>query len=281
MVILDGNKLQKQIFNELHNKFKSLLSTYRPPRLDVILVAEDLASLKYVEMKKKAGESLGCIVNIHEFTSNVSFNELQTLIRGWNLMDDVDGIMIQFPLPSDLDEVKLASLIDPLKDVDGLNPLNLGKLFAKQKDVIIPATPLGILMLLNQYKVEIVGKRVVIVNDSNLIGMPLLALLTQAGGTVTICHDRTEDLESITKKADILISATGIPGLITLGHVKTGATVIDVGVSFDLNGKIQGDVVRNVSEKASMLTPVPGGVGPMTIAALLSNLFEVWSKRRY
>lgn len=270
MKILDGKKVSEKIFSQLKEDVGKLSKT---PRLEIFLVGNDFGSKKYVEMKKKRGEEIGVIVNVNSFNTEADSEEIIEKISEFNMDPDVTGIMVQLPLPHGLSEKEILEAIDPAKDVDGLTATNLGLLFQRNPYAIASATPLGIMLLLDEYDINLEGKNVVIINDTKVVGLPLSAMMLTRRATVTVCHDRTEDLEDITSKADILVSAVGKAKFVTDDMVKEGAVVIDVGISMGEDGKIAGDVdFEEVKEKASYIAPVPGGVGPMTVASLFRNL---------
>lgn len=246
----------------------------RPPGITVIQVGDDPASTTYVGGKQKAAEEVGfksAVEHLHDITQQQLHDCINALARD----DSIDGILVQIPLPEGLNPDQALEQIPPHKDVDGLHPYNAGRL-AQGNPTFIPATPLGVLELLRREHIDVTGKRAVIVGRSRLVGRPLALLLIQNHATVTIAHSQTSDLPSVTQQADILIAATGKPRLITGDHVKPGAVVIDVGISRDpQTAKLVGDVDRaSVEPIASALTPVPGGVGPMTIAMLLVNTYR-------
>jgi methylenetetrahydrofolate dehydrogenase (NADP+) / methenyltetrahydrofolate cyclohydrolase len=237
--------------------------------LATILVGDDPASDIYIRRKHKAAEEVGIEAVDRRLPSTTPDDELVQLVEVLNEDDSVDGILVQTPLPEQIDEGRIMRTIDPIKDVDGLHPFSAGQLYLGQQ-TLVPATPLGVMHLLDEYHIPIAGARAVVVGRSPLVGKPLAMLLLQANATVTICHSRTEDLSRHTLDADILVAAVGLPEVITADMVKQGATVIDVGITRTENGLL-GDVEQDVAEVAAYLTPVPGGVGPMTIAALLGN----------
>ena len=237
--------------------------------LATILVGDDPASDIYIRRKHKAAEEVGIEAVDRRLPSTTPEDELVQLVEVLNEDDSVDGILVQTPLPEHIDEARVMRTIEPIKDVDGLHPFNAGQLYLGRQ-TLVPATPLGVMLLLNEYRIGIAGARAVVVGRSSLVGKPLAMLLLQTNATVTICHSRTEDLPRHTLDADILVAAVGLPDVITADMVKQGATVIDVGITRTENG-LFGDVEPDVAEVAAYLTPVPGGVGPMTIAALLGN----------
>ena len=246
--------------------------------LALIMVGDNPASHVYVRNKVKACEEVGIIVRDYFLDENISQKEILDIINKCNADDSVNGILVQLPLPSHIDEKTVINTIHPNKDVDGLTLFNQGKLFMNE-DCLVPATPKGIITLLKRYYVDITGKNVVIVGRSNLVGKPLAMLFLQENATVTIAHSKTANLKEVTKKADILVSAVGKAKLITADMVKRDAVVVDVGTNrFD--GKLCGDVdYENVVDVASYISPVPGGVGPMTIASLLENVVKCYKKQ--
>lgn len=270
-MILDGKKAAEEIKEELKAQILDLKKNGIIPGLAVVLVGNDLASRIYVRNKEKVCHELGIFSKIIGFPENASGKELLALIDCLNSRQEIHGILVQLPLPGNINEQKIISAIDPKKDVDCFHPENVGKMFLDQPE-FLPCTPAGIIALLKKYKIEISGKDAVIVGRSNIVGKPLAAMLINESATVTVCHSKTGSLKEKCLGADILISATGIPGLITPDMVKTGAVVIDVGISRAEEGKLVGDVdFPEVKKIASAITPVPGGVGPMTIAMLMKN----------
>jgi len=270
--IIDGKLVSKSVRENLTNEIKKFKKeTSITPGLAVILVGDDPASQVYVRNKHK-----GCIevgINSYEITmpSNVSEDELLDTIDKLNLDDNVHGILVQLPLPKHISEEKVINRISPNKDVDAFHPENVGKIVAG-KHTFLPCTPAGVMELLNFYNVDISGKECVVIGRSNIVGKPMMLLLLAKNGTVTVCHSRTKNLSEVTKRADILVVAIGKPNFVTRDMVKEGAVVIDVGINRLDNGKLAGDVnFEQVEPIASMITPVPGGVGPMTITMLLKN----------
>jgi methylenetetrahydrofolate dehydrogenase (NADP+)/methenyltetrahydrofolate cyclohydrolase len=237
--------------------------------LATVLVGDDPASQIYIRLKHKAADEVGIRPIDNRLPAETPEEEVLELVGELNDDDDVDGILVQTPLPEQIDEAKVMRAIDPMKDVDGLHPFNAGQLFFGRQ-TLVPATPVGVMRLLDEYQIGISGARAVVVGRSLIVGRPLAMLLLHANATVTICHSRTDDLARHTLDADIVVAAVGIPRLITADMVKQGATVIDVGITRTEAGLV-GDVDPGVAEPAAYLTPVPGGVGPMTIAALLDN----------
>lgn len=273
-MILDGKTLSDKIKNEIKSKVKNYLIK---PTLAVIQIGDDEASNIYINSKRKSCENVG-INFIHEkFSSSASEQEVINKIIEFNNDSYVNGILIQLPLPKKFDTYKLLNLINKNKDVDGLTDINMGLLF-KDNNNLIPCTPQGIIKLLEEYNIDLVGKHAVVVGKSNLVGKPMAMLLLQSGATVTICHSKTIDLKQYTKQADILICAVGKKDLITKDMVKENVVVIDVGMN-RVDGKLYGDVdFENVKDIASFITPVPGGVGPMTVAMLLFNVLKNYEK---
>ena len=246
--------------------------------LATVLVGDDPASQIYIRLKHKASEEVGIRAIDRRLPADTSEEEVLALVAELNDDDEVDGILVQTPLPAQIDEARVMRTIDPMKDVDGLHPFNAGQLFIGRQ-TFVGGTPLGIMRLLAEYNVAVAGARAVVVGRSVIVGRPLAMLLLHANATVTICHSRTDDLTRHTLDADILVAAVGIPGLVTADMVKQGATVIDVGINRTEAG-ILGDVDRGVADVAAFLTPVPGGVGPMTIALLLENAVRAARYRR-
>jgi len=246
--------------------------------LATVLVGEDPASEVYIRLKHKAADASGIEAIDHRLPVTTSEDELVELVRALNDDDSIDGILVQTPLPDEIDEARVMRTIEPMKDVDGLHPFSAGQLYLGRQ-TLVPATPLGIMHLLAEYRIPIAGARAVVVGRSPLVGKPMALLLLQANATVTICHSRTEDLARHTLDADLLVAAVGLPEVITADMVKQGATVVDVGITRTDAGLV-GDVEPDVAEVAAYLTPVPGGVGPMTIAALLENAVRAARYRR-
>ena len=269
-MIIDGKKVASSVREEVK---KEVARIYPKPRLLVIQVGEDPASCTYIKSKEKACLEVGIEFYHKKYDANVKQEVLEEEITRFNDDNRISGILIQLPLPKHLDTQRLIDLISPQKDVDGLTTVNLGLLF-QNREGIVPCTPLGIVRLLHEYNIEIAGKDVVIVGRSNLVGKPLSMLFLKENATVTICHSKTKNLSDKTKEADILIVAVGKKHLITKEMVKDGAVVIDVGITRE-DGKLYGDVdFEDVKDKASYITPVPGGVGPMTVSMLLSNFVK-------
>jgi methylenetetrahydrofolate dehydrogenase (NADP+)/methenyltetrahydrofolate cyclohydrolase len=246
--------------------------------LATVLVGDDPASEVYIRLKHKAADGAGIEAIDYRLPPTTSEDELVELVRALNDDDSIDGILVQTPLPDEIDEARVMRTIEPMKDVDGLHPFSAGQLYLGRQ-TLVPATPLGIMHLLTEYRIPIAGARAVVVGRSPLVGKPMALLLLQANATVTICHSRTEDLARHTLDAELLVAAVGLPEVITADMVKQGATVVDVGITRTEAGLV-GDVEPDVAEVAAYLTPVPGGVGPMTIAGLLENAVRAARYRR-
>lgn len=272
-VILDGKKLRDELLENL----KSELTGYSVmPKLVVILVGDNPASKIYVNNKKKTAEKLGIISEVLTYPYNVTEEDLLSKINELNSDNSVNAILVQLPLPAHINKNNIINAILPIKDVDGFTPENLGKLLAGEIPYVYPCTPKGILLLLNKYGFSVEGKHVVIVGRSNIVGKPLSVMMLNHNATVTICHSYTKNLKEITNTADILVSAVG-KDLIKEDMVRKDAVVIDVGIFKDEFGKTRGDVdFENVSKKVKAISPVPGGVGPMTITSLMLNTVELY-----
>lgn len=283
MQLIDGKKTSAEIKAEIAEEVKKM---NKKPHLAAVLVGHDGGSETYVAHKIKSCEEVGFKSSLIRFEDDVTEEELLKTVEKLNNDSDVDGFIVQLPLPKHIDEQKVIEAIDPKKDVDGFHPVNLGKLVAGL-DTFVSATPSGIVDLLKRYNVKTAGKHCVIIGRSNIVGRPLSILMSQKGidATVTVCHSRTENLKEITKTADILVAAIGRPGFVTADMVKEGAVVIDVGTTrvksdqTKSGWKLKGDVdFDEVSKKVSLITPVPGGVGPMTICSLLKNTLKAGKK---
>ena len=273
-VIIDGKDLAKKIRLELKNEADKLKAKGIFPKLAVIMVGDDKASKIYVKNKSKACEEIGIEYEEFIMDASISMDELLDLIEKLNNRADIHGILLQSPIPKSLDINKAFNKISYKKDVDGFNPVNVGKLVIGE-DCFISCTPFGVIKMLEEYGIEIEGKNAVVVGRSNIVGKPLAQCLLSKNATVTICHSRTKNIQEITSNADILVAALGKPKFVKENMVKDGAVVIDVGINRNEEGKIVGDVdFETVSQKASYITPVPGGVGPMTIAMLMSNVIK-------
>ena len=272
--IINGKEISTQIKDELRQKVSDLKEKGISLCLAVIQVGNDPASSVYVGNKKKACEYIGIESLSYELSENVTQKELISLIETLNGREDVNGILVQLPLPEHIDEDAVIRAIAPEKDVDGFHPQSVGALCIGQKG-FVSCTPAGIIQLLKRSGVEIAGKECVVIGRSNIVGKPMALLLLRENGTVTIAHSRTKNLKEVTKRADILIVAVGKPKMITKEYVKEGAVVIDVGIHRNENNKLCGDVdYDDVAPVCSAITPVPGGVGPMTIAMLMQNVVE-------
>lgn len=274
-IILDGKKLRDKIFESLKAELDKMSEK---PTLAVILVGENPASQIYVRNKKKTAEKLGINSLSIEYPADISENELLSKIQELNNDKNITAILVQLPLPEHINKNKIIDAILPQKDVDGLTPHNLGKLFSGEEPYVYPCTPKGILLLLDEYNIELDGKNVVVVGRSNLVGKPVAQMLLKRNATVTMCHSHTKNLSEITKTADIVVSAVG-KNVIGEKMLKSNCVVIDVGIFRDENGKLSGDVdFENVSKISAYISPVPGGVGPMTIASLMLNTVELAKK---
>jgi len=273
-VILDGKLVASEVKKQVAHEVESLAKHGTIPFLSTVQVGDDPASASYLKAKHKAAAEVGIQSEHHHLTANAGKAKLEALLAQLNTNPKVHGILLQLPLPDGYDEDAIIERIIPYKDVDGLHPINSGRL-AAGKEVLVPCTPKGIIRLLAHYKIQIRGHHVVIINRTTLVGRPLANLLLNRDATVTICHSKTASLTQMTKSADILVSAVGREGFqITADHVKPSATVIDVGLT-RVDGKLRGDVDFDGVEKiAGFLTPVPGGVGPMTVACLLENTVQ-------
>lgn len=274
MAIIDGKLVAKTIREDLKNKISEAYDSYgKKFKLSVIIAGDDPASEIYVRNKSKACEEAGIISETIKLPADVSQEELELTVNNLVNDDTVDGILVQLPLPKGLDEKKVLKLIPPEKDVDGFSDSNVGRLTLFSDDALYSCTPHGIMKLLEFYNVPLCGKHAVVVGRSNIVGKPMALMLLRKDCTVTVCHSKTVNLAEFTKTADILVCAVGKKHLITADMVKDGAIVVDAGMNRE-NGKLYGDVdYDEVSKKASLITPVPGGVGPMTITMLLYNTY--------
>jgi methylenetetrahydrofolate dehydrogenase (NADP+)/methenyltetrahydrofolate cyclohydrolase len=273
-VIINGKELAKKIRQNLKEEVEELNKKEIHPKLAVIMVGEEKASQVYVKNKSKACNEIG--VDFEEFLlpEDTTMETLLNLIEVLNNREDVSGILLQSPIPKPLNIREAFNKIDYRKDVDGFNPVNVGKLAIGEKS-FISCTPYGVVKMLEEYNIDLEGKNAVIIGRSNIVGKPLLQCLLNKNATVTVCHSKTKDIGNITKNADILIAAVGKPHFVKEDMVKDGAVVIDVGINRNEEGKLIGDVdFENIEKKASYITPVPGGVGPMTIAMLMNNVVE-------
>ena len=283
--LLDGKALAKKIQQELQQKIARLESKIgRPPGLAVIMVGDNPASAVYVRNKEKACQKVGIASMGQHFPASATQAELEQAIAKLNQDERVDGILVQLPLPSHLDSIALLHCIDPDKDADGLHPLNLGKL-VRSEFGLRSCTPAGVMKLLAEYDLPIEGKKAVVIGRSILVGKPIALMLLEQNATVTMAHSRTQDLGAVCREADIIVAAVGKPNMITAEMVKPGAVVIDVGINrveaAEGKSKLVGDVeFGSVSAVASHITPVPGGIGPMTVAMLLSNTVQSYSRKQ-
>ena len=278
MTILDGKKLSQKIRAEVKKEVEELKKEGIVPGLAVILVGDDPASRVYVKMKKDACHDVGIYSVVHEFPETITEKELLSTIDMINENPNIHGLLIQLPLPKHIDTTKILERVSPDKDVDGFHPYNMGRL-VEGLDTFAPCTPLGVMEFFKEYNIDLYGKDACVVGASNIVGKPMWALLVNEMATVDICHIATKDLKEHTKRADIVIVGVGKPNLITADMVKDGVIVIDIGINRLPDGKLVGDVdFENVSKKASYITPVPGGVGPMTISMLLKNTLKAAKK---
>ena len=269
--IIDGKAVSQFVKDEVKKEVSALGEKGVSVGLAVIIVGNDPASRTYVNNKKKACEATGIISEEYALPEDTTMDELLALIKELNAKKSINGILCQLPLPKHLDEKAVIENIDPIKDVDAFHAVNTGHIMIGDYS-FLPCTPAGIMEMLKYYNIEINGKECVVIGRSNIVGKPMAMLLLQKNGTVTICHSRTKNLKEVTSRADILVAAVGIPYFVTSDMVKDGAVVIDVGMDRNKEGKLCGDVdFAEVEKKASYITPVPGGVGPMTIATLMKN----------
>ncbi len=269
--IIDGKAVSQFVKDEVKKEVSALGEKGVSVGLAVIIVGNDPASRTYVNNKKKACEATGIISEEYALPEETTMDELLALIKELNAKKSINGILCQLPLPKHLDEKAVIENIDPIKDVDAFHAVNTGHIMIGDYS-FLPCTPAGIMEMLKYYNIEIEGKECVVIGRSNIVGKPMAMLLLQKNGTVTVCHSRTKNLKEVTSRADILVAAVGIPYFVTADMVKDGAVVIDVGMDRNKEGKLCGDVdFAEVEKKASYITPVPGGVGPMTIATLMKN----------
>lgn len=280
MQLIDGKALANKVQTEVAEEVERLKQEKNVvPGLAVILVGDDPASHAYVKMKAKACEKVGFYSITHNMPDTISQSEIIQIIEMMNANPHIDGILVQLPLPKHIDTDKILEVIDPKKDVDGFHAYNVGRLVTNL-DSFVPCTPLGVMKMFEAYDIDLEGKDVCVVGASNIVGKPMAALLLNANATVTVTHIYTKDLKAHTDKADIVVVGVGVPGLIKEDMVKEGAVVIDIGINRIEDGSLVGDVdFPKVSKKCSYITPVPGGVGPMTIAMLLSNTLKAAKAR--
>jgi len=299
--VLDGNKIASEIRAEVAAEVKALASSGMRPGLAVVLVGNNPASEIYVRGKVKSSEEVGIYSEKHTPSSNVTTADLLALVEDLNRRDEIDGILVQLPVPAQVDSKRVLMAVDPAKDVDGFHPMNVGFL-STQRPGLVPCTPAGVMEMLRRSNIPIAGQDAVVVGRSDIVGKPMAMLLMNANATVTVCHSKTRDLPGVCRRADILVAAIGRTGMVTRDFVKPGATVIDVGMNkitdraeferffrgnekreqaFAKNGStLIGDVHPEVAEVAGALTPVPGGVGPLTIAMLMANTVRAAKLRR-
>lgn len=279
MNLIDGKALAAKMQAELKVKVDKLKEADNVPGLAVILVGEDPASQIYVRNKARQATAIGLNSSVVRLPETVSEQELLDLIEQYNQSEQWHGILVQLPLPEHISEEKVLLAIDPEKDVDGFHPMNMGRLWSGNP-LMIPSTPAGIMEMFREYDVELSGKRAVVIGRSNIVGKPMAQLLMMADATVTIAHSKTENLRELTKEADVLVVAIGRDRMIKAEDVKEGAVVIDVGMNRDEDGKLHGDVdFDEVKDVASLITPVPGGVGPMTITMLMEQTVRAASRK--
>ena len=275
MIKIDGKAFSQTVLEKIKEEHSQLKEKYgKPAGLAVVIVGNNPASQVYVKNKIRACENVGFYSENIELDENISEKELLQEIDKLNKNDRIDGILVQLPLPAHINDLKIIDSISPEKDVDGFHVSNIGKMVIGDETGFLSCTPYGIMQLLEEYKIEIAGKDAVIIGRSNIVGKPMALMLIQKGATVQVCNSNTKDLRKKLNKADIIIVAAGVPKLLKKEDVKGGAVVIDVGIN-RVDGKICGDVdYEEVAEKTSYITPVPGGVGPMTIASLIKNTFK-------
>jgi methylenetetrahydrofolate dehydrogenase (NADP+) / methenyltetrahydrofolate cyclohydrolase len=275
MNLLDGRKVADELLTSLTGEVRSLSERGVTPKLAVVLVGDNPASASYVRSKRKACERIGIEYEHVAMPESATTEEVMAQVEALDARDDVHGILVQLPLPAHVEEPLVIRAIQPAKDVDGFHAYNLGKMvLSKEFEHLVPCTPKGVIKMLDHYDIEIQGKEVVVVGHSNIVGKPMSIMLLNRNATVTTCHIHTQDLKAHTLRADILVVAVGKAGLITDDMVKEGAVVVDVGIN-RVDGKIVGDVdFEHVKNKASFITPVPGGCGPMTVACLMENVVK-------
>jgi len=279
-VIIDGTAVAAAVHDDVWRDVEEMVAAgLRAPALDVVLCNDNPASASYVRSKERAADRAGMRGTVHTPSTGSSTEEMVALVERLNADDEVDGILVQLPLPDHVDAGRVLNAISPAKDADGLHPFNFG-LLAQGRPLVKPCTPAGCMELLRRYDVPVRGATAVVIGRSNLVGRPIALLLTNADATVTVCHSRTRDLPAVCREADILVAAIGRPGFVDASFVKPGACVVDVGIN-RVDGRITGDVDRaSVEPVAGWLTPVPKGVGPMTVAMLLRNTVDLARARR-
>ena len=275
MQIIDGKKVSAEVKEQVRQETLRLKEEHGvTPGLAVVIVGDAPASRVYVNNKKKACELVGFRSEEYALPASTTQEELLDLVRTLNEKEDINGILVQLPLPKHLDDKAVIEAINPVKDVDAFHAVNVGKIMLGEYD-FLPCTPAGVMEMLHSYNIPVESKECVVIGRSNIVGKPMGMLMLHENGTVTICHSRTKNLKEVCARADILVAAVGIPKFVKADMVKEGAVVIDVGMDRDENGKLCGDVdFENVKEKCSFITPVPGGVGPMTIATLMKNTIK-------
>lgn len=273
-IIIDGKEIAKKTKSEIVDQVQEMKTQGITPGLAVILVGDNQASRTYVNSKQKTARELGMHNVLIEYPESITEQELLAKIDELNKDEDIHGILVQLPLPGHINETHLIEAISPEKDVDGFHPINIGRMMTGQ-DAFLPCTPFGVMVMMNEMGIDLAGKHVVVIGRSNIVGKPAGQLFLNKNATVTYCHSKTKDLKEHTRQADVVVAAVGKAGLITADHIKAGAVVIDVGMNRDEEGKLCGDVAyAEVKEKAGYITPVPGGVGPMTIAMLMYNTLK-------
>lgn len=279
--ILDGKLTSKNLLDTLAVELGELKTHgAQLPKLVVVLVGDDPASQVYVNKKAKTAQKIGMLSELLTYPASTSQVELLSVIEKLNQDDSVHGILVQLPLPKQINTLEIITAINPAKDVDGLHPLNLGLLMTGDPSACKPCTPAGVMTMLKAYNVPLAGKNAVVLGRSNIVGKPMGMLLLQENATVTYCHSKTANLAAVCREADILVAAVGVPNLVTADFIKPGAAVVDVGIN-RLDGKLVGDVdFASASEKAGFITPVPGGVGPMTIATLMANTLFLYKQAK-
>jgi len=278
-IILDGKACAQKVLDRLKIRIDTIADA-RPPHLTVVQVGEDAASSVYVNKKGKTATSIGMSSEIVRLPESTTTAELLTEINKRNNDDTVDGILVQLPLPPHCDERQVLEAIAPHKDVDGFHPINVGRLYSGHEPYALPCTPAGMMTLLNEYNINTSGMHAVVLGRSNIVGKPIAQLLLQENATVTLCHSRTQNLKDHLKQADLVVAAIGKPEWVTADMLKTGVVVLDVGINRLDSGELVGDVhFESVAKIAQAITPVPGGVGPMTIATLLSNTLSLYEGR--
>jgi methylenetetrahydrofolate dehydrogenase (NADP+)/methenyltetrahydrofolate cyclohydrolase len=279
-LILDGNAASKAVQEKISADFEKNKSAGQRPGLGVVLVGDDPGSVIYVGRKKKACEALGFYSEEHRLPKETTQEELLGLVQTLNQNPKIHGVLVQLPLPGHLNPQKVIESIDPRKDVDGMHPFSLGKLVAGLPG-LRSCTPAGVMTLLEHYKISVAGKRAVVIGRSIMVGKPMAQLLTEANATVTVCHSKTQDIGNVIREGDVVVAAMGKPRFVKAEMVKDGAVVVDVGMNRLPDGKLSGDVdFTAVAPKASAITPVPGGVGPMTIALLMKNTFQAFLEQK-